>query len=97
MEVPGKFELEQSYPNPFNPSTTIRYRLAAPGLVRLSLFDVLGREVAVLVDGRHEAGIHTARWVAVGVSSGMYMARLTVTGAAGETMYAGTQKLLLAK
>lgn len=97
MEVPGKFELEQSYPNPFNPSTTIRYRLAAPGLVRLSLFDVLGREVAVLVDERHEAGIHTARWVAVGVSSGMYMARLTVTGAAGETMYAGTQKLLLAK
>lgn len=70
--VPGQFSLEQNYPNPFNPLTTIRFSLAAHTRVRLTLYDVLGREVAVLVDEFKPAGIHLYKLDASALASGVY-------------------------
>lgn len=60
--VPVSYWLEQNYPNPFNPSTTIAYALAKPGLTVLKIFDVLGKEVRLLVDEHQAAGEHTVQW-----------------------------------
>jgi hypothetical protein len=70
------FELGRNYPNPFNPSTVIPFRLAHPGRAKLSVFDVRGREIAVLDDGFHEAGIHSVPFGAGGLPSGVYFVRL---------------------
>ena len=75
--VPVAFGLEQNYPNPFNPSTVIRYRIAEAGQVRLSVHDLLGREMAVLVDQAIPAGRYGVRWDARGFASGVYFYRLT--------------------
>ncbi|HSQ76525.1 MAG TPA: T9SS type A sorting domain-containing protein, partial [Bacteroidota bacterium] len=74
--------LHQNYPNPFNPSTTIRYELPEASTVRLSVVDVLGHEVSVLVNERREAGVHEVRFDAAGLPSGIYFCRL---GAGGVT------------
>jgi hypothetical protein len=74
--VPVSYGLGQNYPNPFNPTTEIAYTVAESGVVRLLVYDGLGREVAVLVDGTVEAGRHTALWDATGMPSGMYVYRL---------------------
>ena len=74
--VPTQVALAQNYPNPFNPSTTIRYELPAASQVRLSVFDMLGREVSVLVDERREAGVHEARFDGSGLASGVYLYKL---------------------
>jgi len=79
---PEKFELLPCYPNPFNPSTTITYRLAKTGLVKLEVFDIKGRLVNVLVEGIMNTGQHQVVWQAndlngQAVSSGLYIARLT--------------------
>ena len=70
------FGLGQNYPNPFNPSTTISYELPEPTSVQLSVFDMLGREVAVLVDGERSAGRHAVRFNAEGLTSGIYVYRI---------------------
>ena len=68
--VPAVYYLAQNYPNPFNPSTTIKYELPKSSVVRLSVYDMLGREVSVLVDERRNAGVHevkfegSKKWVA---------------------------------
>jgi endo-1,4-beta-xylanase len=72
----GKFALSQNYPNPFNPSTNFEVRIASQQLVCVSVFDVLGREVAVLVDGVRPAGVYTVHWDASSLSSGVYYYRL---------------------
>ena len=77
-ERPGAtFALEQNYPNPFHPATTVRYTLSRPGPVRLAVYDLLGREVARLKDGLAAAGAHQARVEARGWASGVYLYRLT--------------------
>lgn len=78
--VPGEFWLEQNFPNPFNPVTEIRYQLSEVGRVRLSVFDLLGREVAVLVNGETPAGTHAVRWDATDFQTGVYIYRLTTGG-----------------
>jgi hypothetical protein len=75
--VPEGYVLERNYPNPFNPETVIAYQLAKGGEIRLSVYDILGREVAVLVSGRKEAGRYTVRFNASGMPSGLYLYRLT--------------------
>ena len=75
-EVPAPFVLDQNYPNPFNPTTMIRYAVPEPGPVRLDVFDVLGRQVAVLVDGVVPAGTHAATFEAGHLPSGLYLYRL---------------------
>ena len=75
--VPDNYELKQNYPNPFNPSTLISYTLPVSSPVQLSIFDALGREVAMLVDGNQPAGSHEVSFDASGLSSGAYVYRLT--------------------
>jgi hypothetical protein len=70
--VPEKFELMQNYPNPFNPSTYIEYKLPERTHVSLKVFDVLGREVATLVDAVQEAGSYRVRFESKELSSGVY-------------------------
>jgi hypothetical protein len=73
----SSFELQQNYPNPFNPSTSITFNLANKNLVNLKVFDVLGREVATLVNEVKEAGSHTVDFDASKLASGMYIYTLT--------------------
>ena len=78
VEVPSGIELHQNYPNPFNPSTTIRYALPGAAQVSLKVFDVLGREVALLADGVRTAGQHEVKFTAAHLSSGVYVYQLRV-------------------
>jgi hypothetical protein len=73
---PATFALDQNYPNPFNPSTTIRYDLPRTAIVSLRVYDVLGREVAVLVNEVKEAGRYNAKFDARNMASGFYVYRL---------------------
>ena len=74
--LPGSFELSQNYPNPFNPSTTIRFSVPKAGFVTLTVYDMLGREIGVLLSGNLQAGRHSTTWDASSLSSGMYIYRL---------------------
>lgn len=76
-EVAIKTELSQNYPNPFNPSTSIRFTLRTSHIARLTVYDMLGREVAVLVDGVMSAGSHQVSFDGAGLASGIYLVRLT--------------------
>jgi photosystem II stability/assembly factor-like uncharacterized protein len=78
--TPQAFRLHQNYPNPFNPTTTIRYELATAGKVSLKVFDVLGREVATLVNEERSPGSYSARWDAANIGSGTYFYRLESNG-----------------
>jgi hypothetical protein len=75
--VPDHFSLKQNYPNPFNPPTTIRYSLSAAHQVNLTVFDITGREVAVLVNEHQAPGSYTIRWNAGHLASGVYLYGLT--------------------
>ena len=79
-ELPAEVMLSANYPNPFNPETTIRYALPQAGQVRLVVYDLLGHEVAVLVDGLQSAGDHTVRFGAGDLPSGAYVYRLQAQG-----------------
>jgi hypothetical protein len=92
--APRKYALGAAYPNPFNPVTTIPYTLAERAQVNLKIFDILGRETAVLVSGRQDAGDHVVHWDASRLPSGLYFCRLD---AAGAKAYHATQKLMLLK
>ena len=98
-EVPTEVTLE-SYPNPFNPTTVLSYQLSAVSNVKLCIFDMLGREVAVLQDGMKEAGKYSATFDASKLSSGVYFSRLTINPQEGPANGASmpivlTKKLLL--
>jgi hypothetical protein len=79
--IPAQYALNQNYPNPFNPSTAISYQLSAVSHVTLKVFDLLGREIATLVNSNLSAGAHTVQWDASSQPSGVYMYRLEVNGA----------------
>jgi len=87
--VPRQFALGQNFPNPFNPSTTIRYGLPHKSQISLMVYSTLGQLVADLVQGEQEAGYHEVRFDASNLSSGVYFYRLR----AGT--YVQTRKLLL--
>lgn len=76
LGLPDSFSLSPNYPNPFNPETTIRYSLPEPADVQLKVYNMLGREVAVLVSERKNAGWYTVRVNASGWASGVYLYRL---------------------
>ena len=88
---PAGFVLEQNYPNPFNPHTTITFGLPRSSLVHLSVFDILGRELSVLADGRRDAGVYSVEFDGVNLASGVYFYRLQ----AGE--FTQAKRLLLLK
>ncbi|MFC2102946.1 choice-of-anchor D domain-containing protein [Bacteroidota bacterium] len=70
--VPSYFSLEQNYPNPFNPSTKIEFKIPEAGLISLIVYDILGREVKILVDKEMNAGNYTVDFNAAGLASGIY-------------------------
>lgn len=71
--IPADFYVDQNYPNPFNPSTTIRYGLPVESAVSVRIFNLLGQLVATAYEGRQQAGIHTLKVDASGLSSGVYL------------------------
>lgn len=76
--IPAKFELRQNYPNPFNPVTSIQYSVAGDQLVSLKVYDLLGREVATLVNERQPAGHYRVTFDARNLGSGIYFYKLSV-------------------
>jgi photosystem II stability/assembly factor-like uncharacterized protein len=96
--IPTDFSLLQNYPNPFNPSTMFRFQLPVSGKVSLKLFDVLGREVATIVNEELPAGSYERQWNAGTLASGMYMFRLQAQPTSGRIgMYEQIRKLVLTK
>ncbi len=91
FEAPNSLELNQNYPNPFNPSTTISFKLSEPGKVTLKIYNLVGEEIATLVDDYKQAGIHTFNFNAEGHPSGMYLYRLSTNG------FTETKKMLFMK
>jgi hypothetical protein len=90
-ELAESFSLSQNYPNPFNPSTNIGFRIQVSGFTSLRVYDVLGREVATLVNEELPAGEYTRTWDATGHASGVYFYRLAADG------FVQTRKLVLTK
>jgi hypothetical protein len=88
-QLPTEFSLLQNYPNPFNPMTTIRYALPVESDVTLKVFNVLGQEVATLIQEQEKAGYKSVNWIATGVSSGVYFYRLKAGG------FVQTKRMLL--
>jgi len=78
--LPSEFVLHGNYPNPFNAATTISFTLGSQSDVSLAVYDILGRKVAQLVDGRLDTGAHRIAWNAGEMSSGLYFYRLSVNG-----------------
>ncbi len=90
-EVPNAFNLEQNFPNPFNPVTNIKFAVAKNGLVTLKVYDISGREVAQLVNMELNAGTYNFDFNASHLSSGIYFYRLTTNN------YTDTKKMVLVK
>jgi aminopeptidase N len=97
-EVPTVFALDQAYPNPFNPSTGIRYSLPVTSHVTLRIFNMLGQEVATLVDGIRDAGYESVEWDASSMASGVYFYRLEATSTADPSRsFSQVRKMVLMK
>lgn len=92
-DLPNAFELQQNFPNPFNPSTTIRFELNSAQQVSLTIYNAIGQQVATLVDRRLQAGSHQVQFDARNLSSGMYFYRLSSPDANIQT----TRKMVLIK
>ncbi len=90
-EIPTEYFLAQNYPNPFNPETRIRYKIPSETNVTLKVYDVLGREIAVLVDKEQYAGIYEVVFNGKNLSSGIYFYKLETDN------YSDSKKLLLLK
>ncbi len=89
--LPKEFSLSQNYPNPFNPSTVIKYSLESKQYVKLTVYDLLGKEITVLADGEFSSGEHSAIFNAKNLSSGVYLYRIQ----AGN--FVATKRMMLVK
>ena len=89
--TPNKYDLAQNFPNPFNPATSIRYSIPQASVVTLKVYDILGNEVANLVNEEKDQGVYTVTFNAGGLSSGIYFYTLRADG------FVQTKKMLLIK
>lgn len=89
--IPAEFSLSQNFPNPFNPTTTIRYGIPEKSTVKLEIFNVLGQRIATLVNEQQQPAFYTVTWDASSLSTGIYFYRLQAGG------FVQTKKLLLMK
>jgi len=90
-EMPKEFSLSQNYPNPFNPTTNIKFSLPKEAKVRLTVYDAIGKEIAVLIDNTMSAGSHVIQWNATSYASGVYFFRIEADN------FKMTNKMLLMK
>lgn len=90
-EVPSQIQLNQNYPNPFNPITKISFAIPGNSFVNLRIFDMMGREVATLVNEQLQSGNYETEWNAAGIPSGTYFYKLTANN------YSETMKMILIK
>jgi hypothetical protein len=97
--LPTTYVLYQNYPNPFNPTTNILFDVPVDSEVRLVVYDMLGREVAVLAEGTYAVGLHTVEWdtARLGLASGVYVYQLQARGLADGNQYIRTRKLTIMK
>ena len=91
ITLPETFSLDRAYPNPFNPTTTLSFAIPIDSEVILSIYNLQGREVSSLIDGKMDAGYHSIVWDANSYASGVYFVKMI----AGE--FVNTQKLMLIK
>lgn len=96
ITAPQEFALDQNFPNPFNPSTRISFALAVDSKVSLKVFNLLGQEVASLIEGNISAGTHDIDFSANGMNSGVYFYTLEATGIDG-TNFSSTKKMIFMK
>lgn len=94
--VPLTFFLGQNYPNPFNPFTTITYQIPFAGSVSLRVFNVLGKEVAILAEGIRQAGMHSVNFDASALAGGMYFYRIMVNDVQGNS-FTRINRMMLVK
>jgi hypothetical protein len=100
--LPSDVILAQNYPNPFNPSTLIQFGLPEACHVNLGIYDNLGRNVTELVNGPQEPGFHRVTWngtnqLGASVATGVYFARIVVTGRQGHVVFSRTNRMLLVR
>ncbi len=102
-EIPDEFRLLQNFPNPFNPNTTIRFEVPGVGKVKVKIriFDILGREVGVIVDDEFDPGYYEVIWdsrdrYGVEVSSGVYFYVMEAVSG-GKTLFRGVRKMVVVK
>lgn len=93
--LPTTFALHQNYPNPFNPETSIAFDLPQVSFVTLKVYDILGQEVATLIDGPQDAGYRSARFRADNLPSGVYFYRLHARSSTSAQGFVATRKLIL--
>jgi hypothetical protein len=91
QEIAEQFALEQNYPNPFNPVTSIKFSIPKPGFAKLIIYDIMGREIAVLVNEQLNSGAYEVKWNAADSPSGIYFYTITT----GE--FTETKKMILIK
>ena len=89
--MPEKFSLFQNYPNPFNPVTTIKFDIPQGDIVKLKLYDVLGKEVSTIYNGRLEAGTYKIDFNAADISSGVYFYKIE------SGVYSDVKKMVILK
>ncbi|MBI2278941.1 MAG: T9SS type A sorting domain-containing protein [Candidatus Brennerbacteria bacterium] len=95
--LPASYSLHQNYPNPFNPSTTIEFTLPDRSHIRLAVYNVIGQEVATLIDEEVSAGTHRTTWDASGLPSGIYFVRIEAHSdrSVGANAFTATKKMVL--
>ena len=89
--IPTEYSLEQNYPNPFNPSTAIRYSIPQEGHVSLRVYNLIGSEIATLINGYRDAGTYEVKFNATDLASGTYFYALTVNN------FMSTKKMSIVK
>lgn len=91
IKIPNQYVLYQNYPNPFNPTTSITYNLPVDGNVTIKVFDILGNEVAVLINDNQKAGAYTIPFYAKEFASGIYICKMN------SSSFSSTVKMMLIK
>ncbi len=102
LTIPAKYALEQNHPNPFNPTTTIRFNLPTESNVTLKIYNILGQELAALVQGVHSPGFLSTEWNGKNqfghqVASGVYFYRIEAKPVNGSTPFVSLKKMILLK
>lgn len=97
LKAPDNSKLFLNYPNPFNPTTIIKYELAENAFVELKVYDLLGKEIRVLVKEKQSFGIHTTEFNSGGLSSGIYFYEIKITNDLSGEVFTKTKKLVVAK